>query len=225
MYGGTKTEMQRLIKDASQLKDVQKELGVTVDANSMSFANIVNAISVTQKHMGIMGTTAKEASETIQGSVNSMKASWQNLLTGIADDNANFDKLFNEFIDSVEIAFKNLLPRIEIILKGIIQLIINIASNQEIIQGILNMVTTFIQTMITCLMDNLPSILESLTTILQTLIELFMENLPLITGAVIKILFAIVEAIIQNLPMIVDAGMKCTISLMERNYCRITNVN
>lgn len=217
--------MQRLIKDASQLKDVQKELGVTVDANSMSFANIVNAISVTQKHMGIMGTTAKEASETIQGSVNSMKASWQNLLTGIADDNADFDKLFNEFIDSVEIAFKNLLPRIEIILKGIIQLIINIASNQEIIQGILNMVTTFIQTMITCLMDNLPSILESLTTILQTLIELFMENLPLITGAVIKILFAIVEAIIQNLPMIVDAGMKCTISLMERNYCRITNVN
>jgi len=217
--------MQRLIKDASQLKDVQKELGVTVDANSMSFANIVNAISVTQKHMGIMGTTAKEASETIQGSVNSMKASWQNLLTGIADDNADFDKLFNEFIDSVEIAFKNLLPRIEIILKGIIQLIINIASNQEIIQGILNMVTTFIQTMITCLMDNLPSILESLTTILQTLIELFMENLPLITGAVIRILFAIVEAIIQNLPMIVDAGMKCTISLMERNYCRITNVN
>jgi phage-related protein len=115
-YGGTKTEMERLVKDASKLKGVQKELGVTIDGNSLSFANIVNAISVVQKNMGIMGTTSKEAEKTISGSINAMKASWTNLLVGMADDNADFDKLFNTFIDSVGTVASNLLPRIEIVI-------------------------------------------------------------------------------------------------------------
>ena len=72
--------MERLIQDAANMKDVQAELGITVDASSMSFGNIVNAISVMQSSLGIAGTTSKEASTTIQGSVNSMKAAWQNLL-------------------------------------------------------------------------------------------------------------------------------------------------
>ena len=60
-YGGTKEEMARLIEDASKMSDVQEKLGVTVDANSMSFANIVNAIDVMQTSLGIAGTTAEEA--------------------------------------------------------------------------------------------------------------------------------------------------------------------
>lgn len=77
-YGGTQEEMKRLISDASKMTDVQKELGVTVDASSLSFGNIVNAISVVQKQMGITGTTSKEAATTIEGSVNSAKAAWEN---------------------------------------------------------------------------------------------------------------------------------------------------
>ena len=65
--------MQRLIKDAASLKDVQAELGVTVDENSLSFGNIVNAISVMQSKMGIAGTTAEEANKTISGSINAMR--------------------------------------------------------------------------------------------------------------------------------------------------------
>ena len=72
--GGKKEEMERLIAEASQLTEIQRELGVTVDESSLSFANIVNAISVVQKNMGIMGTTAIEADGTISGSVASMKA-------------------------------------------------------------------------------------------------------------------------------------------------------
>lgn len=75
-YGGTQEEMKRLISDASKMTDVQKELGVAVDASSLSFGNIVNAISVVQKQMGITGTTSKEAATTIEGSVNSAKAAW-----------------------------------------------------------------------------------------------------------------------------------------------------
>ena len=81
-YGGTKEEMQRLITDASKLTDVQAELGITVDKNSMSFGNIVNAISVMQKQMDISGTTAKEAATTISGSISSVKASLDNFLNG-----------------------------------------------------------------------------------------------------------------------------------------------
>ena len=102
MYGGTQSEMQRLIKDAAKLTDVQKELGITVDANSMSFGNIVNAISVVQSSMGLMGTTAAEASSTIQGSICMMKAAWENFLTGMADLSSNFDALINNLVDSVE---------------------------------------------------------------------------------------------------------------------------
>lgn len=83
-YGGTQEEMQRLISDAAKMTAVQEELGVTVDANSMDFANIANAISVVQKNMGVMGTTALEASETFSGSFASMKAAAQNLLGNMA---------------------------------------------------------------------------------------------------------------------------------------------
>lgn len=132
-YGGTKTEMARLVKDASKLKGVQKELGVTVDGNSLSFANIVNAISVVQKNMGIMGTTSKEAEKTISGSITSMKSAWTNLLIGMADDNADFEDLFNKFIDSVFTVAQNLAPRIEIVittaLKKILQGIKDLTGN------------------------------------------------------------------------------------------------
>lgn len=123
-YGGTKTEMERLVKDASKLKGVQKELGVTVDGNSLSFGNIVNAISVVQKNMGIMGTTSKEASGTITGSINAMKASWTNLLVGMADDNQDFEALFNTFLDNLVTVAKNVMPRIEIVITTVFKKIL-----------------------------------------------------------------------------------------------------
>ena len=83
-YGGTKTEMQRLIKDAAAMTDVQKELNVEVKDGDMSFGNMVNAISVMQKHLGITGTTAKEAATTLSGALASMKASWADLLGKLA---------------------------------------------------------------------------------------------------------------------------------------------
>ena len=83
-YGGTKSEMERLIKDASKMKGEQKALGVTVDANSMSFANIANAISVVQKNLGIYGVAAEEASTTFTGSMGAMKAAAQNFMGQLA---------------------------------------------------------------------------------------------------------------------------------------------
>lgn len=83
-YGGTKSELKRLIKDSAQMKDVQDELNVSVKEGDLSFGNIINAISVMQKHLGITGTTAKEAAETFSGSFAAMKASLSNVLGKMA---------------------------------------------------------------------------------------------------------------------------------------------
>lgn len=118
-YGGTKAEMQRLIKDAASYKDVQEELNMTVDEGDMSFANMVKAISVVQKKLGITGTTAKEASETFSGSFASMQAAFKdflgNLTTGgdISKPLENLAKtastfIFRNFIPMVSNAFKSL---------------------------------------------------------------------------------------------------------------------
>jgi phage-related protein len=117
-YGGTKEEMERLIKDASKMKDVQKKLGITVDENSISFGNIVNAISVVQDHMGIAGTTAREANSTIEGSANQMKAAWANLLTAFAGG-GDVDKAMKNLADSVAIFLGNLIPRIKIVAQSL----------------------------------------------------------------------------------------------------------
>ena len=122
-YGGTQEEMKRLIADASKMTDVQEKLGITVDASSMSFGNVVNAISVMQESLGIAGATANEAETTIEGSLNMMKAAWQNLVVGMADSEADMELLINNFVESTATAAKNLLPRIEQTLKGIGQLI------------------------------------------------------------------------------------------------------
>lgn len=111
-YGGTKTEMQRLIKDAASMTDVQKKLGVTVDESSMSFGNVVNAISVMQESMGIAGTTAKEGSETISGSIGKLQAAWDNFLTGVFDDKADMGALGEQLFESIGDVIRNIAPRI-----------------------------------------------------------------------------------------------------------------
>lgn len=124
-YGGTKAELQRLIKDAASYTEVQKEMGITVDATSMSFANIVNAIAVVQGHLGIAGATAMEASTTAEGSINSMKAAWENLVTGIGTSNANIDVLLNNFLLSVQTVAANVGPVIATVIDNILTLLIN----------------------------------------------------------------------------------------------------
>lgn len=100
-YGGTQAEMKRLISDASKMTDVQEELGVTVDASSVSFANIVDAISVMQKSLDITGTTSKEASTTIWGSFNAMKAAGIDFAASLGQENAAVEVTFENLMETV----------------------------------------------------------------------------------------------------------------------------
>ncbi len=113
--------MERLLADASKLSG--KDFLWGEDGMGYGYAEIVEAIHVVQTEMGITGTTAKEASTTIQGSVSSMKSAWGNLLVGIADDNADFKTLTEQFVDSLVTVGENIIPRINVILGGIAQLV------------------------------------------------------------------------------------------------------
>ena len=148
-YGGTKSEMERLLKDA------QKISGIKYDISNLN--DVYQAIHVIQGELGITGTTAKEASTTIQGSVSAMKSAWQNMLTGIADDNADFNGLMNNLADSIVTAGKNILPRVEVIIDGVIELIL---SSTEMI------------------IENLPAIMETGSNIVIGLAQGIQEMIP-----------------------------------------------
>lgn len=194
-YGGTKTEMERLVKDASKMKDVQKELGVSVDSSSLSFGNIVNAISVMQSKMGISGTTAKEASSTIQGSVNSLKAVWQNMLTTISSESDTFmQQQIENLVSSIETVAENIMPRVQIIIDGIVDLVIGLSGK---------------------LIENMPQIMEAGMQILQKLLDGITSMLPQITPVIFQIIDNIVQFLTQNLPTILTLGTQILFELMR----------
>ena len=115
-YGGTKEEMQRLLDDANALNAAQGNYtNYTID----SYADIVDAIHTVQTEMGITGTTQLEASTTIQGSIASMKAAYENFITGLGDENADMAELITNLLGSTVTVAENLLPVIERILENI----------------------------------------------------------------------------------------------------------
>ena len=127
-YGGTKSEMARLVKESGILGKAGEDLTAKNLDQKVSFDQIIKAINQVQQNMGITGTTSREASSTIEGSVKSMKAAWGNLLTAIADDNKDMKKSVNEFVNSTITAAKNLVPRIKTSVDGIKKLINSIVT-------------------------------------------------------------------------------------------------
>lgn len=215
-YGGTKEEMQRLLEDAEKLSGQKFDLS--------SYADIVDAIHVVQTEMGITGTTAKEAATTIQGSVNMTKAAWQNLVVGIADDTQDFDGLVNNFVESVTTAGNNILPRVEIALKGVGTLVEKLAP--IIAKTVPNIVSTTLPSMIKAgtsmiraLLDGLlkavPELIPCFKDIINQLIEVIVDNLPLIIEAAVTIAGAIVSGLVEALPDILDAGIELIQSLAQ----------
>ena len=214
-YGGTQEEMKRLIKDASQMTDVQQKLGVTVDESSLSFGNIVNAISVMQESLGIAGTTSKEAATTIEGSLNSAKAAWENLVVGMADDNADFDTLVQNFVDTASTAFENMLPRIEIALTGLGQLIekllpVIVQKVPEIIMqtlpGLIDAGIQMVSALGQGLMQYLPELISYATQLVVQLVQGLVSALPKIVEFASQLIETIVISLINAAPDLIDAG-------------------
>ena len=127
-YGGTQSEMYRLMQDAAALDSKFAETAkFSLDSSNhlvAGYADIVEAIHIVQTEMGITGTTAKEASNTVSGSISAMKASWQNLINGLGNDKANLDKLIDDFFEKANNAWEKLQPVAERVLDSMIDLVI-----------------------------------------------------------------------------------------------------
>lgn len=108
-YGGTKSELQRLLADAEKFSAAQ---GKVRDFSVDSYSDIVEAIHIVQDEMGITGTTAEEAATTIEGSVNMAKAAWDNWLAGLGNEDADMEGLTDQLVQSVVIAGENIIPRV-----------------------------------------------------------------------------------------------------------------
>lgn len=196
-YGGTKEEMQRLIDHANALNAAQGKLtNYSID----SYADIVSAIHDVQTEMGITGTTAEEASTTIQGSMNSMKGAWKNLLVGIADENANFKGLTSDFVDSLVTVGGNLIPRINIIIEGLTQLITEASQ-------------TIIPLAVQTLLENLPSIIAAGMDLVMALVNGILDNIDMVINCIIKLVDVIVDKLIENLPKLIEGGVRLVIAL------------
>lgn len=171
-YGGTKEEMERLIADANAVKEANGEMA---DLSIDSFADVAEAIHIIQTEMGITGTTAREASSTIEGSLAMMKGAWQNLVVGMADSEANMEVLINNFVESTATAAQNLMPRIEQTLIGIGQLITALAP--VIAEALPTLIASVLPTLLEAGISLVSAIVSGLITAAPALYESILSAL------------------------------------------------
>ena len=213
-FGGTKTEMERLLQEAGKISGIKYDIS--------NFSDIIEAIHVIQEQMGITGTTAKEAATTIEGSLNMTKSAWTNLLTGMADDNANFDTLIDNLVNSASAFGDNILPRIEIAIKGIGQLVEKLLPPivarlpqliSDILPSLLNAGVQMVGSLGNGIIQALPSLIDCSVQAIQTILNGITNNLPQIVSGAMQIVSSLVAGIVQVLPMLLEAGLQLLIAL------------
>lgn len=229
-YGGTKTEMERLLSDAEKLS------GQKYDISNLN--DVYEAIHVVQTELGITGTTAKEATKTISGSISAMKSAWSNLVSGMANENADLGQLVNNTVDSALTVLDNIIPRIEVFVAQIPDIITNLVTKvteylpqlletgtkilesllsgivknmPQIINAVSQIITSFTNTIITML----PEILQMGMTILIQLVQGIADQLPTLIPVVVECILLIVETILDNLDTIVEVGLEVILALIE----------
>lgn len=222
-YGGTKEEMQRLLDDATKLSGVKYDIS--------SYADIVDAIHVVQTEMGITGTTAKEASTTIEGSINAAKSAFTNLTTGLADDNADIDALINQMIEAAGTVVDNVAPRIIQTINSIVGSVPKIISGLSgVVTGASGQIGALAQTL-------LPQLTQAFFGLISSIIEIIPQLLPQLLSAAVNffmgiltglntvipqlaaqipvIISQITTTLTENLPQIIQAGILILVNLIN----------
>ena len=161
--------------------------------------------------VGMQGYASREAADTIQGSVASMKGAWSNLLTGIADDNADFKTLTEQFVDSLVTVGENIIPRINIIIQGLTQLITEASQ-------------TIIPMAVQILLENLPSIVAAGMDLIMALVSGILDNIDLLIDCVLEMVDVIVDKLIENLPKLIEGGIRLIAALASGLIRAIPNL-
>lgn len=217
MYGGTKTEMERLLQDAEKLT------GVHYDINNLS--DVYNAIHEIQKNLGITGTTAKEAATTIDGAMKMTKASWDNLLTGLADPDQAVGPLISEFTTSLGTLTKNVTPKIKEVFNALPNALIQITP--QLMNMIIDLAPSLILAAINLvagLISALPGVIYPIFSQLSNLIgsgmidkigQSITSNMPILISKGLDMMLQFSQAILANLPVLVGMGMKLVFYLVQ----------
>ena len=192
-YGGTKTEMERLIKDASKLDK-------SIKANDMSFANIVKAINAVQTEMGITGTTSKEAASTISGSVNMMKASWENFLVSLADSDADYQFYVDNLMESAKTVISNVAP----VAEQVFWSLTNMA--EEVLPEIASKIPEVISEVV-------PRMIEISVKLIESLVNGISSNQSMLSKSAISVVTYLIKSITSLLPEIIKIGLDLVVSI------------
>lgn len=219
-YGGTKQGMEELIADANEYAKAQ---GLAGDLTIDSFADQVKAIELIQQKMSISGTTAEEAGKTIQGSMNMAKAAWENLLTGIADPDADVGLLVQNFMSSVSTVLQNVMPVVAQIAQGMVQAIPQFipqiaAAGQQLLGGILQGVATVLPTLTTTFGGMITSLIQQLPTKIPELLaaasqfflgfsQSMLEFQPTLIQGLFDLLTSFLTGIINSAPTLFSTAL------------------
>lgn len=243
-YGGTQSEMARLINDSGVLGDTMTVTADTV--NDVSFDKIIEAIHKVQTDLDITGTTSKEAATTVSGSLGSVKAAWANLMAGMGDKNADLKNLIKEMVSTVKAFAKNILPVIKQALSGVTTLISELAPDiaaelpqlvsdllpqlieagtqifQALVKGISDNIGTITQAVITAittiataLIQNTGPLVQALATIITTIAQALPTILPDLINAVVEQIPTVIQAVIDCMPTIIDGTIQIVTAIAE----------
>ena len=207
-YGGTKTEMERLLADAQAISGIEYNID--------SYADVVDAIHVIQESMGIAGATAAEAEHTIEGSMNSMKAAIDNLIVGFGNADADIEMLCNNVVDAFQDVLTNITPVIENIIKALPTALNALLATvvdmlPTLLDTVVDLFSQVLNTLLTLLPQLIPVVMDAVLTIVNTLIE----NLPLLVDAAIQIVMSLVQGIGEALPTLIPTAVQAVITIVQ----------
>lgn len=214
-YGGTKTEMQRLLEDA------QKVTGIKYDINNLN--DVYQAIHIIQGELGITGTTAKEATETLQGSMAGLQGAWQNFLNGSGSlsqvsDAAmttvkNVTRIAKEAIPQILGDIKSSLPQLLEVGKETLTTIVD--GIKQYLPELINMAIEIVNTLLNALVEQLPVILEAGVQAIVQLAQGLAQALPDLIPKAIDAIITIVEGLLDNIDQLIDAGIQMIMGLAD----------
>lgn len=207
-YGGTKEEMQRLLADAKELSGVEYDID--------SYADIIEAIHVIQTDMGITGTTAKEATETISGSISALGATWDNLLIGLGNPSADVGELVSYLVDAFITVVDNITPVLEQLVQALPEALEAMAAAAVAeLPLLLKTVVGLFKSILEMLLKELPELIPVVIDAVMTIVDTLIENLPLLVDSAIKIVLALVQGITEALPDLIPATVDAVLTIVD----------
>lgn len=223
-FAGTKEGALDLINSMAELTDIQEQLGITVEEGSLDYDNFVNAMSVYNVYTGVAGTTAREASETIQGSLAMTKAAWTNLVTGMGDSSKNLSPLISNLVSSAKSFVTNVVPVARQALTGIAQIIQEIGpiiTNElpglidELVPPLLSAAIQIVSALISSLPSILSAITESIPVLLNILIPAMLGMAPDLILAVVELVSGLALGIAEAAPTLIPAIVEAVLLMAE----------